>query len=147
MQRQKISNLCGEKIFIVYFIYHYFLPTRSSRSAKDHRRTWIYRAGGGPAPPAHLLLNWRSSHTHPHLVTSQYIHRKKKVREFPVLSRDVTNKLFLGGNNDVITELFLHMGSLVSGIPAGDGKILNLFFRCSLSPPPTYTTLYLHTRL
>ncbi len=35
------------------------------------------------------------------------IHRKKKVREFPVPSRDVTTKLSLGGNNDVITELFL----------------------------------------
>jgi hypothetical protein len=34
------------------------------------------------------------------------IHRKKKVREFPVPSRDVTTKLSLGGNNDV-TELFL----------------------------------------
>ncbi len=36
------------------------------------------------------------------------MHRKKKVREFPVPSRDVTTKLsLLGGNNDVITELFL----------------------------------------
>jgi hypothetical protein len=40
-------------------------------------------------------------------------------------------KLFLGGNNDVITELFLHRGSLVSGIPAGDGKLVNLFLRCT----------------
>jgi hypothetical protein len=58
------------------------------------------------------------------------LHRKKKVREFPVPSRDVTTKLSLGGNNDVITELFLSMGSLVSDIPAGDGKIVNLFLRC-----------------
>jgi hypothetical protein len=35
------------------------------------------------------------------------LHRKKKVREFPVPTRDVTTKLSLGGNNDVITELFL----------------------------------------
>jgi hypothetical protein len=35
------------------------------------------------------------------------LHRKKKVREFPVPSRDVTTKLSLGGNNVVITELFL----------------------------------------
>ncbi len=34
-------------------------------------------------------------------------HRKKKVRGFPVPRRDVTTKLSLGGNNDVITELFL----------------------------------------
>jgi hypothetical protein len=59
------------------------------------------------------------------------IHRKKKVREFPVPSRDVTTKLSLGGNNDVITELFLPWGSLVSDIPAGDGKLVNLFLRCS----------------
>jgi hypothetical protein len=43
-------------------------------------------------------------------------HRKKKVREFPVPSRDVTTKLSLGGNNDVITELFLPRGTLVSDI-------------------------------
>jgi hypothetical protein len=54
----------------------------------------------------------------------------KKVRKFPVPSRDVTTKLSLGGNNDVITELFLPMGSLVSDIPAGDGKLVNLFSRC-----------------
>jgi hypothetical protein len=32
--------------------------------------------------------------------------------------------------NDVITELFLPMGSLVSDIPAADGKLVNLFLRC-----------------
>jgi hypothetical protein len=58
------------------------------------------------------------------------MHRKKKVREFPVPSRDVTTKLSLGGNNDVITELFLLRVSLVSDIPAGDGKLVNLFLRC-----------------
>jgi hypothetical protein len=42
--------------------------------------------------------------------------------------RDVTTKLSLGGNNDVITELFLPRGSLVSDIPAGDGKLVNLFY-------------------
>jgi hypothetical protein len=62
------------------------------------------------------------------------VHRKKKVREFPVPSRDVTTKLSLGGNNDVITELFLPRGSLVSDIPAGYGKLVNLFLRCSNSP-------------
>jgi hypothetical protein len=56
-------------------------------------------------------------------------HRKKKVREFPVPSRDVTTKLSLGGNNGVITELFLPRGSLVSDIPAGDGELVNLFLR------------------
>jgi hypothetical protein len=37
----------------------------------------------------------------------------------------------MGGNNDIITELFLPRGSLVSNIPAGDGKLVNLFLRCS----------------
>ncbi len=48
-------------------------------------------------------------------------------------SRDVTTKLSLGGNNDVIIELFLPRGSLVSDIPAGDGKLVNLFYgvQCS----------------
>jgi hypothetical protein len=58
------------------------------------------------------------------------VHRKKRFAEFPVPSRDVTTKLFLGGNNDVITELFLPRGSLVSDIPAGDGKLVNLFLQC-----------------
>jgi hypothetical protein len=57
------------------------------------------------------------------------VHRKKKVREFSVPIRDVTTKLSLGGNNDVITELFLPRGSLGSDIPAGDGKLVNLFYR------------------
>ena len=59
---------------------------------------------------------------------AQLVHSKKKIREFPVPSRDVTSKLSLGGNNDVITELFLPRGSLVSDIPAGDGKLVNLFY-------------------
>jgi hypothetical protein len=58
------------------------------------------------------------------------VHRKKKDREFPLPSRDVSTKLSLGGNNDVINELFLPRGSLVSDIPAGDGKLVNLFLRC-----------------
>ncbi len=62
------------------------------------------------------------------------LHRKKKVRVFPVPSRDVTTKPSLGGNNDVITEL---LGSLVSDIPARDGKLVNLFLRC---------THYIHCR-
>ncbi len=58
------------------------------------------------------------------------VHRKKKVREFPVPpSRDVTTKLSLGGNNNVITE-FLPRGSLVSDIPAGDRKLVDLFLQC-----------------
>ncbi len=59
---------------------------------------------------------------------------KKKVREFPVSGWDVTTKLSLGGKNDVITELFLPRGSLVSDIPAGYGKFVNLFLRCMYVP-------------
>jgi hypothetical protein len=55
---------------------------------------------------------------------------KKKVRECSVPSPNVTTKLSLGGNNDVITELFLPRRSLVSDIPAVDGKLVNLFLRC-----------------
>jgi hypothetical protein len=39
----------------------------------------------------------------------------------------------MGGNNDVITELFLPRGSLFSDIPAGDGKLVNLFYGVALS--------------
>jgi hypothetical protein len=42
----------------------------------------------------------------------------------------VTTKPSLGGNNDVIPELLLPRGSLVSDIPAGDGKLVNLFLLC-----------------
>ncbi len=56
------------------------------------------------------------------------LHRKKKIREFPVSSRDVTTKLSHGGKKDVITEMFLPRGSLASDIPAGDGKLVNLFY-------------------
>jgi hypothetical protein len=66
--------------------------------------------------------------TTPLLSLLMVLHCKKKVREFPIPSRDVTTRLSLGGNNDVITELFLPRGSLVSDIPAGDGKLANLFF-------------------
>ncbi len=37
----------------------------------------------------------------------QHLYTVKNVREFPIPSRDVTTKLSLGGNNDIITELFL----------------------------------------
>jgi hypothetical protein len=52
----------------------------------------------------------------PSLEVGSKPHRKKKVREFPVPSRDITTKFSLGGNND---------------IPAGDGKLVNLFLRCT----------------
>ncbi len=75
------------------------------------------------------------------------MHRKKKVREFPVPSRDVTTKLSLGGNNDVITELFLPRGRLVSDIPAGDRKLVNLFLRCAYGPIPFFWKTLLNRTL
>ncbi len=68
---------------------------------------------------------------------------KKKVREFTVPSRDVTTKLSLGGNNDVITELFLSRGSLVD-IPARDGKLVNLFFY-GVVPPRLFNFIHSFT--
>jgi hypothetical protein len=68
------------------------------------------------------------------------VHRKKKFGEFPVPSRDVSTKLSLCGNNDVITELFLPRGSLVSDIPAGDGKLVHLFLRKPLKMPKLHHT-------
>ncbi len=56
---------------------------------------------------------------------------KKRFASFPSpagMSLPNSTKLSLGGNNDVITELLLPRGSLVSDIPAGDGKLVNLFF-------------------
>jgi hypothetical protein len=54
---------------------------------------------------------------------------KKRFAIFPSPA-GITTKLSLGGNNDVITELFLPRRSLVSDIPVGDGKLVNLFLRC-----------------
>jgi hypothetical protein len=91
----------------------------------------------------YIWLNHRFfGRTHRAEVTSRSLHRKKKVREFPVPSRDVTTKLSLGGNYDVITELFLPRGSLVSDIPAGGGKLVNLFLRCTnlATPLPNLAT-------
>jgi hypothetical protein len=38
----------------------------------------------------------------------------------------------LGGNNDVIIEFLLPGGSLVNDITAGEGKLVNLFLRCTV---------------
>jgi hypothetical protein len=96
------------------------------------RRCYAYGFRG--LTGAHLLTTMSGaqslSPSNVQVLSAQYILRKKKVREFPVPSRDVTTKLSLGGNYDVITELFLPRRSLVSDIPAGDGKLVNLFLRC-----------------
>jgi hypothetical protein len=58
------------------------------------------------------------------------LHRKKKVHEFPVSSRDVTYQTPPGQeyfSYDVIIPAQREFGS---DIPAGDGKLRNLFLRC-----------------
>jgi hypothetical protein len=61
---------------------------------------------------------------------SPHLHCKKSFSIFPSPAVMSLIKLSLFGNNDVIYELFLPRGSLVSDIPAGDGKLVNLFLRC-----------------
>ncbi len=55
---------------------------------------------------------------------------KKGFSIFPSPAEMSLTKLSLGGNNLYMTSLFLPRESLVSGIPAGDGKIEKLFLRC-----------------
>ncbi len=55
------------------------------------------------------------------------IHRKKRFTSFPSPTGMSLTKLLLGRNNSVMTSLFPPRESLVV-IPAGDGKIANLFF-------------------
>ncbi len=57
---------------------------------------------------------------------SLQLHAVKKVSNFPVPSRNVTNQTLLGQEN--IITLFPVRDSLFSDIPAGDGKITNLFY-------------------
>jgi len=53
------------------------------------------------------------------------IHCKKRVSDFPVPSRDVTNQTLPDREK---IKLFLSRESFVSDIPVGDVKIANLFF-------------------
>ncbi len=55
------------------------------------------------------------------------MHYKKKVKRFPVSSMDVTNQTIPGREN---FKLCLALESFVNDIPAGDGKIANLFLQC-----------------
>ncbi len=54
-------------------------------------------------------------------ITRPKVHCKKKVSDFPVPSRDVTNQPGL-------IKLFPSRESLVSDIPAWDGKMASLFY-------------------
>jgi hypothetical protein len=61
-------------------------------------------------------------------LAAMYLHRKKSFSIFPCPARMSLTKLSLSGNNEVLYKLFPE--SLVSDIPAGDGKIEKLFLRC-----------------
>ncbi len=56
------------------------------------------------------------------------VHCKKKVSDFPAPSWDVTKQTLPG--RKYIVKFFPARESLVSDIPAGDGKIANLFLQC-----------------
>jgi hypothetical protein len=84
-----------------------------------------------------VWCNWRRNQSNPpptqnneSLVVRDYTVKKGSRVSRP--QPGCHHQLSMGGNNDVITELFLPRGSLVSvsGIPAGDGKLVNIFIRC-----------------
>jgi hypothetical protein len=58
---------------------------------------------------------------------SNWFNPVKKDGDFPVPSQDVTNQTKPGR---AIINLFPARESLVGDIPAGDGKIANLFLQC-----------------
>jgi hypothetical protein len=55
---------------------------------------------------------------------------KKMLMIFPPPAGMSLTKLSLGGNYDVIFKLFPSRESLVIDIPAGDGKMANIFLQC-----------------
>jgi hypothetical protein len=105
--------------FAVVFDFTYF-PFRPSKAK------WI----------GNVLPNRRENRSVFSIDAAIHICRGGGDRKFPVPSRDVTTKHSLGGNNDIIIELFLHRGSLFSDIPAG--KLVNLFLRCGGEPYPQH---------
>ncbi len=78
--------------------------------------TLYSRLSHAPAP--------RSSHPH----HSHYTVKKAFRYSRPHAAGMSLAKLFLGRNNDVIDKLFPPRESLVSDIPAGDRKIVKLFY-------------------
>ncbi len=62
-----------------------------------------------------------------HKFSAKVLHCKKKLMIYPSLAGMSLTKLSLGGNNSI----FLSRESLVSDIPAGDGKMVNLFLKCT----------------
>jgi hypothetical protein len=60
------------------------------------------------------------------------VHRKKRFTSFPSPAGLSLTKLPLGRNNSVIMSLFPPRESLVVTSRLGDGKLANLFLRCTL---------------
>jgi hypothetical protein len=69
------------------------------------------------------------------------LHRKKKVHEFPVSSRDVTNQTPPGQEYISYGVIIPAQGEFDSDIPAGDGKLANLFFTV-YAPAKSHKVLY-----
>ncbi len=67
----------------------------------------------------------------------------KNVSDFPVPSRGVTTKLYVAGNNLIIPS----QDSLVSDIPAGDGKIVNLFLQCTSTHGTVWKRNFVYSQL
>ncbi len=120
---------------------YYFICLALLRSSHGNFQTnWCrpHPVRGKKTAPRTLFLLFASYNCFP--IT---LYTVKKDREFPVPSRDVTTKLSLGGNNDVRNKLFLPRGSLVSDIPAGDGKLVYLFLRSSVGLRHTFHIIQL----
>ncbi len=66
------------------------------------------------------------------------VHCKKRLAIFPSPAGMSLTKLSMVGNNRPGSKLFPAIESLVSDIPAGDGKIANLFYSVEMHTHPTH---------
>ncbi len=113
---------CGSLLQIVMTVWRIFYWNLKHAKQPIHRKK---RFASSPSPAGMSLPNspWAG------IMTSWFmykLYRHKLYREQIVSAQ--------------ITELFLPRGSLVSDIPAGDGKLVNLFLRCIVCsgiPHPT----------
>ncbi len=78
------------------------------------------------------VINCICFHLYTHVVNIQLYTVKKRLAIFPSPAGMSLTKLSLAG----IIKLFLSRESLVSDIPAGDGKIAYLFYSVSRSQIP-----------
>ncbi len=76
---------------------------------------------------SHLDNRNASLHTEEVYFTHCTLYTVKRVSHFPIPSRDVTDQTLSGREK---TKLFPPRKSLISDIPAGDGKTANSFLQC-----------------